>query len=272
MQYIKVSFDVASQQQSDMLIAMLADAGFDGFEELAGQLYAYIEQPRYHEAELDAITVTLDAEYTAEIVPAQNWNALWESNFQPVVVDDFCTIRADFHDIEVTTPYDILITPKMSFGTGHHSTTQLMMMLMRDVTLKEASVLDFGTGTGVLAILAELLGAGDILAIDNDEWCVENANENVLRNNCSHITVQKGSLDEISFVKNDVILANINRHILLQYMDGLYKRLNIGGVIIMSGLLTSDRDIITEAAESAGFTLIKMQEQMNWIALIFSKV
>jgi ribosomal protein L11 methyltransferase len=267
MQYIKIVFEIKDGEQSDLLIALLANIGYDGFEESDRRLLAYIEQPAFHEAELSEIAAQVKVTYQQEIVAEQNWNALWESNFPPVIVDDFCTIRADFHNIEVNTPYEILITPKMSFGTGHHATTQLVMMLMRETELKGKTVLDFGTGTGVLAILAEMLGAKDITAIDNDDWCVENAKENTARNKCKHVTIEKGSLDEVVQTPKDVILGNINRHILLHYMDALYKRLNSGGTIIMSGLLTADRDIILAAAEASGFQFVTIKEQTNWIAV-----
>jgi ribosomal protein L11 methyltransferase len=272
MQYVKVIFEIQSGEQGEVLIALLSEAGYDGFEESEHALLAYIEQPKFHEDELGAIAQSMQVIFKTENIPSQNWNAIWESNFPPVMVDDFCTIRADFHDIKVATPYEILITPKMSFGTGHHATTQLVMLLMKDIDLRGKSVLDFGTGTGVLAILAEMLGATKILAIDNDDWCVENAQENAERNNCKHITVQKGSLNDAAMAKADVILANINRHILLEYMPSLFEKLNVGGTIIMSGLLTTDRDIIVAAAEGAGFKSGKSMERANWIAIELSKV
>jgi ribosomal protein L11 methyltransferase len=272
MNYIKVTFEIHSAEQGEVLIALLSEAGYDGFEESENALLAYIEQPKFHEDELGAIAQSMHIAFKTEIIPSQNWNAIWESNFPPVIVDDFCTIRADFHDIKVTTPYEIVITPKMSFGTGHHATTQLVMLLLKETDLRGKSVLDFGTGTGVLAILAEMLGATSTLAIDNDDWCVENAQENVARNNCKHITVQKGSLNDAEMARADVILANINRHILLEYMPALFEKLNVGGTIIMSGLLTTDKDIIIAAAETAGFKFGKIMERANWIAIKLSKV
>ena len=160
----------------------------------------------------------------------------------------------------------------MSFGTGHHATTQLVIMQMMGLDFKKKSVLDFGTGTGVLAIFAEMLGAETILAIDNDEWSVENAIENAARNNCRRITVLKASMEDIPAGKNDIILANINRHILLQHMADMYERLADGGLIVMSGLLAADRDIIVEGAGSAGFRLISEGSIDNWIALLFGKI
>jgi ribosomal protein L11 methyltransferase len=265
----KVVFTINSAEQSDMLLAQLLTLGFDGFEESDSQLLAYIETAQFDEPAVRSIAEELGVGYTSESVPSQNWNEVWESNFSPVVVEGFCTIRADFHDIKVATPYEIVITPKMSFGTGHHATTQLMLLMMKDLPMKDLSVLDFGTGTGVLAIMAEMLGAAPITAIDNDDWCVENAEENVARNNCKKIIVKKGSL-EIADSYN-VILANINRHILLQYMPMLTEKLTPGGLIIMSGLLVDDREIITTSAVSNGFQSTGYMEQNGWISLGFIK-
>ena len=272
MNYIQVTFSLAGQQINEALIALLADIGYDGFEENDTKLLAYIEQPRFHADELEAVAGQLGCVYETSSIPAQNWNALWEANFQPVFVGDFCTIRAHFHDIVVDTPYEIVITPKMSFGTGHHSTTQLVMMLMRELDFKGKAVLDFGSGTGVLAIFAELLGATDILAIDNDEWSVENGAENVERNGCRHIRVQQASLENITLAKVDIILANINRHILLQHMERLSNMLVHAGRIIMSGILEEDEEIIVNAAAAVGLTKLKGDSQLKWTALLFEKL
>lgn len=271
MQYIKATFIIPGTEVTDILIALLSDAGFDGFEERENELMAYIEETAFRPEELGAIARGQGIDYKTEVIVQQNWNALWESNFQPVVVDGFCTIRAHFHDIETTTPYEIVITPKMSFGTGHHATTQLMIMFMKDIDFSGKRVLDFGTGTGVLAILAEMLGAAAITAIDNDTWSVENAIENISRNGCKHIAVLQGSLEEIRGEHYDIILANINRHILLQYMPLLYSGLNDNGIILMSGLLPDDKEIILGAAATAGFRFIRIMELNNWIALRFEK-
>jgi len=272
MQHRKVTFTIKDTAEGEMLMALLADAGYEGFEEKENELLAYIDDEQYSEQELRQRLPHEMATFTTELVPAQNWNALWESNFEPVIVQGFCTIRAHFHNLEITTPYVINITPKMSFGTGHHATTQQVMLLMKDILFKELSVLDFGTGTGVLAILAELLGARHVLAIDNDEWSVENARENVQQNNCNNIAVEQGSLEDVPAGDSyDIILANINRNILLQYMDILYTQLKKGGTILMSGLLVEDKEMMVAAAASAGFTYQNGTELNNWIALSFTR-
>ena len=271
MQHVKISFATPPEMDTDILMAMLMGAGYDGFEETGDELFAYIDDFSFDEVHLNSIADELGRSYTKEIIPLQNWNALWESNFQPVIIDNFCTIRAHFHEMTETTPYDIIITPKMSFGTGHHATTQLMITMMKDLSLTGKSVLDFGTGTGVLAIMAEMLGAANILAIDNDQWCVDNSMEIIERNHCKNITVHIGSLEDIAIDKADVILANINRHILLNYMPALYKILNKGGSLLMSGLLVEDKEIILEEANDKGFHFTRMCEQNGWIALLFEK-
>ena len=267
MNHIKVWLTGFEIGMVDVAIAQLANIGYDGFEEQETCLLAYIGEPEFEATALADIATSLNLTYTTEIVPSQNWNAVWESNFEPVIVDDFCTVRAAFHDLTVITRFEIVITPKMSFGTGHHATTQSVMRMMRDVDFSGRKVLDFGTGTGVLAILAEKLGADRILGIDNDDWAVENAIENVQANGCSRIEVQKASVAEIEPDAYDVILANINRHILLDNMAELARRLVPGGVLILSGLLTTDRDIIEQSVESALLMVDNQLEMNGWIAL-----
>ena len=269
MQYLKVTLFTTHEQE--ILIALLSDIGYEGFEETEEELYAYIPHHEFDAAELLSLISPLHIPYQTTVIPDQNWNSLWESNFEPVVIDNFCTIRAHFHAIEAVTPYEIIITPKMSFGTGHHATTRMMVAQMKDIDFTRRSVLDFGTGTGVLAILAEKRGAANIMAIDIDDWCVENALENVAINNCSHINIQKGTLDDISGSVFDVVLANINRNILLHYTKKLYHILNNDGIILLSGLLSEDKAIIIEAYQKAGFEFKNSVQDGNWIALILQK-
>jgi len=271
MKHIKVTFTLDGHTHADVLIALLSGIGFDGFEETDQALLAYTEEENYDKQLLNDIAMKQDVVYETEVIEPQNWNAIWESNFQPVIVDDFCTLRAHFHDMEVTTPHEIVITPKMSFGTGHHATTQLMIMGMKNMPFAGKTVLDFGTGTGILAILAEKLGALKITAIDNDSWSVENTIENAARNNSDNIVVKESTLEQMGDETYDVILANINRHILLRYMSQLYKRINAGGAILMSGLLCEDKEIIVKAAQEAGFQYRQLSEKNNWIAIFFDK-
>lgn len=272
MSHIKVMIPAAAGDERDIIIAVLSGEGFDGFEEEDEMLSAFVPEEQYDEVLLNELAEQLSFTYTTEAIAQRNWNALWESGFDPVVVDGFCTIKAHFHETPITTPHVIVITPKMSFGTGHHATTQLMMMGMQDMDLNEKEVLDFGTGTGVLAILAAMLGATDVTGIDNDEWSVENALENLQRNDKEGIAILQATLDELPERMYDVILANINRHILLQYMDGLYARIRKGGQLLMSGLLTEDEPIMREAATTAGFEVVKVEYRNGWISILCNKI
>lgn len=270
MDYVQLSFPVTGPER-DILIAELSQAGFEGFEETDEMLIASIPFEAYDKQHVSEIAVANGTSFTTVIVPQQNWNAVWESSFEPVIVPGFCTVRAAFHAPARDTPYDIIITPKMSFGTGHHATTKLMMTAMRDISLASGKVLDFGTGTGILAILASKLGAATVTAIDNDEWSVENALENTEANGVANVGVPQGSLEIIPGDERfDVILANINRHILLQYMVPMRTLLADNGVLLLSGILTADEPIITTAAESAGFKKVAALTEGDWMALKFT--
>ena len=201
-----------------------------------------------------------------ERLPERNWNEEWEKNFEPVVVDGFCGIRAFFHPPAAGVEYDLIITPKMSFGTGHHATTYMMLSAMRHLEFNDQPVLDFGTGTGVLAILAEKLGASDVLAIDHDDWCIENAEENIQENNCSHVVVEKME----TIPRNKLffrILANINKNIILDQLDAMEQHLAPGGVILLSGLLQQDMEEIEKKAARTGLTISDRMTKNNWLCL-----
>jgi len=271
MQYTKVTFFNTNQDVMDILVALLSEEGYEGFEEAGDQLHAFIPSPDFNEALLAGIAGVNGLSFETETIGEQNWNEVWESGFQPVVLEGFCTIRAHFHEHTGQTPFDIVITPKMSFGTGHHATTVLMMQLMRTLDFNSKVVFDFGTGTGILAILAEMLGAAEILAVDIDEWPVANTRENAARNECSRITVLQGSLEDIPGQAADIILANINRHILLRYMPDFRNRLLPGGQVLLSGLLAEDREIIQQAALDNGLIFRQIRDQDNWIAMLFDR-
>jgi ribosomal protein L11 methyltransferase len=260
----------AEESIHDILIAELAEIGYDGFEESAGLLKAYIPETDFSDTELNILLNKYSVKYSSSIIKKQNWNAVWESNFDPVQVEDFVGIRAHFHPVFENVAHEIVITPKMSFGTGHHATTYMVMQLMRELNCwNNASVFDFGTGTGILAILAEKLGATRVLAVDNDDWCIENASENILINQCKHIDIQK--VDSVNMTEQfQVILANINRNIILDNIQGLRKALVPGGQILLSGLLKEDEVDITTACTALGLTHRKTVERNGWIALWFN--
>lgn len=266
MNTIKISIENITEELQDIIIAEFNLIGFHGFEQSANELIAYVsedlEKEELYFDILNKYNLTLKREHIEPI----NWNKEWESNFEPVIVPGICTIRADFHDINIETPYEIIITPKMSFGTGHHATTKLMMVLMRGIDIEQKSVFDFGTGTGILAILASKLGAQNIFAIDNDEWSIENATENAIKNGVN-IQFQLGSIEVIDDKKFDIVLANINRHILLEYMQYIFNALKKGGVLLMSGLLLEDEIIILEAVQTIGFIHMQTINENGWIAM-----
>jgi len=267
--HIQITFHDLQPEQQDVLIAHLAEAGYDGFEQTDTQLKAFIPDSHYDKALLHELAFKYQVPYTEELIAAQNWNALWESNFQPVVVDDFTGIRADFHEPLQNVQHEIIITPKMSFGTGHHATTYMMIQQMREIDFSGKTVFDFGTGTGVLAILAEKLGAAYVLAIDNDEWSISNATENCQRNECGHIQLQQADTAATG-ESYDIILANINKNVILDNLVSLTSQLKKEGVLLLSGLLSEDEADIRTAMEPYPLTIGKKLEKNNWICLRFN--
>lgn len=275
-EYIQLEFRQVAASQSEMLIAALSDAGFEGFEEGEDFLKAFIASADFNESKLQEITAHYKVESTTTVIEETNWNAVWESGFQPVIVEQESTnlpwagIRAHFHAPMPGLKYEIVITPKMSFGTGHHATTYLMMQQMEAMELTGKSVFDFGTGTGVLAILAEKMGAASILAVDNDDWSIENAIENTRANGCNAITVVQAETVPANG-PFQIILANINKNVILEHMPLLAAGLAEGGTLLLSGLLTTDEEEIVNAAAHHSLLLRKKSVRNNWIALRFSR-
>lgn len=256
---------IANPHQQEELIALLDEHHPSGFEQTDETLNAYFEEQHF---EKETVLPILEGyQYTSTEIEEQNWNALWEQNFQPVVVDDFCAVRAHFHAPVNGVAYEIVITPKMSFGTGHHATTYMMMQQMRNIDFRGKQVFDFGTGTGILAILAEKLGAAKITGIDVDEWSIENARENFERNGCTNCTVTQGS--QLPDETYDIILANINRNVILAYMEQLVGKSRTGGIVLLSGLLAADETAIGEAAVQSGLRYEYKTERQGWISLLF---
>jgi len=268
MDYIKITFTDLQPEQKEILIAQLADAGYEGFEEKDTSLDAFIKSKSFDKVIVNEISFKYQTPYTKEKIAETNWNHVWESNFEPVIVNDYVAIRADFHKPIANTKFEIVITPKMSFGTGHHATTYMMIELMKEIDFNERSVLDFGTGTGILAILAERSGAKNIIAIDNDDWSIANAEENFKKNNCDKIILRKAS-NTVSEIKFDIILANINKNVILQNLVLLAEQLNKGGQILLSGLLEDDKGEILSIATDLHLNLKKELIRNNWMALKF---
>lgn len=271
MNYIKVTIKDFSELTPDILIALLADISFESFEEEQYAVHAYIQESTYDEDILKELLNTYNINYEISTIEQQNWNQKWEDSFEPVIIDKFCVIRAPFHDKPNDIKYDIVITPKMSFGTGHHATTRLMISAMEQMTIADMHILDFGTGTGVLAILSQMMGASDIMAIDNDEWSYENTIENVEQNDVATINIAKGSLEVANNRKYNIILANINRHILLEYMQQMNDVLLDNGKLLMSGFLVDDIPVVQQSAEKAGLRMVSTHQDGYWAAMLVEK-
>ena len=258
----------------EVMIAEMGSVGFEGFEETSSGFKAYIPKNEYREKSFKQIAVFsqdgLSIDWNTSDIAPENWNSAWEQNFTPTRIDDRCVIRADFHPPE-RAEFELIITPKMSFGTGHHETTQLMVLLLLEIDCHQKSIVDMGTGTGVLAILSEKKGATNILAIDNDPWCIENTLENIATNQCKNIRTKL--TDQLSeTLLFDSVLANINRNILLEQMDDYAKALKPEGNLLLSGFYVEDLGIIRSKCESLGFRFIRNFEKNNWVAALFNKL
>jgi ribosomal protein L11 methyltransferase len=269
--FMHIQVTIPTKDFQEVLIALLGDMGYDGFEQEEDRLQAFIGEAAFEEAPLRELLGAHGLPYTWQRIEERNWNEEWEKNFQPVVVEGFCAIRAHFHPPMPEVEHELIITPKMSFGTGHHATTYMMLQAMRELDLRGKRVLDFGTGTGVLAILAERLGAASIVAIDNDHWSIENARENVTENGCTRIEVLKR--DRVAELEGpfDVILANINKHVILSQLETLVQQLTEDGVILLSGLLQDDAEDIDNEAEknnlSVSGSMTNLITRGGWICL-----
>ncbi len=256
-------------EQREQIIARLANIGFEAFEETEDSLKAFIAEAEFEEEDCAFLKEVYAVKYSKSIINKQNWNQLWESNFKPVQVDDFVGIRAGFHPPFQNLEHEIIITPKMSFGTGHHATTYTVMQMMRNLDFTGKKVFDFGTGTGILAILAEKLGATRVLGIDNDEWCIENASENITINQCNYIDIELVDILSIK-EKFGIILANINKHILIEACPAIVQLLEPGGELLLSGLLEADETDILKAFSDAGLQYNQTNYRNGWIALSFT--
>ncbi|MFB9054984.1 50S ribosomal protein L11 methyltransferase [Formosa undariae] len=271
--YIGYEFKVTPLQPGvEILIAELGYAGFESFVETETGVTAYIQKEEWNDNILEDIQILESDEfeitYTFEDIEQTNWNEEWEKNFNPIVVDDVCAVRAPFHD-KFDTAYDIIIEPKMSFGTGHHETTHMMIQHILKTDFTGKSVLDMGCGTGVLAILAEMRGAKTLDAIDIDNWCYLNSQENVERNNCNNITVYEGDASLLEGKSYDFIIANINRNILLNDIKTYASCLNENGTLFLSGFYNDDIPTIEAECNANMLKLSEKIERNNWVALKF---
>ncbi len=276
MEYVElICHTTAGVHTAVLLMDALADAGFDSFAENEnGTISAYIQDVLFtndlvSRLKLPEFSVLL-ASYEIKRLADQNWNAIWESQYEPVLIDGICMVRAPFHEKMAGIGFDIVIMPKMSFGTAHHETTKQMIQYMLSLQLEGKSLLDMGSGTAVLAILARMKGAKPVSAIDNDEWAYNNALENVQGNNFPDIEVLLGDSSLLTNKKYDVIFANINRNILLNDIPTYRKCLNIGGKLFVSGFYTEDLPSIEAKANETGLTIMSNRVENNWTAACFT--
>lgn len=273
--YISYTFKVSPKEPAtEILIAELGEVGFESFVENEEGVEAFIQKTDWNSQVLDDIYVLNSKEfeisYEMQEIEQTNWNIEWEKNFNPIQVDGLVSIRAPFHE-NPNLKYDIVIEPKMSFGTGHHETTHMMVQHLLDLDVAGKKVLDMGCGTGILAIFAEMKGAKPIDAIDIDNWCYQNSLENVERNNCKHIAVYEGDASLLKNKKYEVIIANINRNILLNDMHIYVDCLDENGVILLSGFYKEDIPVIDAEVSKYGLKLDKQIERNNWVSLKYVK-
>ena len=273
--YISYTFKVSPKEPAtEILIAELGEVGFESFVENEEGVEAFIQKNDWNAQVLDDIYVLKSGEFQISFemreIEQTNWNIEWEKNFNPIQVDGLVSIRAPFHE-NPNLKYDIVIEPKMSFGTGHHETTHMMVQHLLDLNVAGKKVLDIGCGTGILAIFAEMKGAKPIDAIDIDNWCYQNSLENVERNNCKHIAVYEGDASLLKNKKYEVIIANINRNILLNDMHIYASCLSENGVILLSGFYKEDIPVIDAEVSKYGLKLDKQIERNNWVALKYVK-
>lgn len=276
MNYYACSFsNPENETLKDMLMELLGAAGFDSFMDTDEGFEAYCQEKSLDETELDEI---LQMEQFSnvkllkkELIPDQDWNATWEASYEPVIINELCRIKAPFHQVEGSYIYDLVIEPKMSFGTAHHETTSQIIELMLQSDFKGLNVLDMGSGTGVLAILAKKLGSSMTVAIDNDEWAYRNALDNVKLNDETEIVVELGDANSLNNRQFDIILANINRNILLRDMKEYVKCLVDGGKIFFSGFYEEDLKLIAKEAECLGLKYVNHVTKNNWTAAVFIK-
>lgn len=276
MNYVELDCTIEKPEEfSDIVVAHLSELGFEMFAETSHGIKAYIKETEFDESRLVdpdfPVHQLCKIEWQKTVIPHYNWNAVWESNFSPVTIRERVYIRAEYHAKNSDVQYEIVIQPKMSFGTGHHSTTELMIATMLELDLKNKAILDMGCGTGILAIMAKKLGAKKIIAIDNDDNSIENGIENMVRNKCKSVKVLKGDAHSIPSMKFDVLLANINRNIILEDIDKYTASLKPIATAIFSGFYEADLKPITAKAFEYNLHLKSHQVKNNWCAAVFER-
>ncbi|MDX2002795.1 MAG: 50S ribosomal protein L11 methyltransferase [Chitinophagales bacterium] len=271
MEYTKVTFSIANESIQEALAAMAEQLGFDGFEFTNDALLAFVPTDLFDTKQVDELLAAIPdfqaIAYTHEPLPNINWNEEWEKNYPPVLIGNDIYIRASFHPSDTGARYEIVINPKMSFGTGHHETTWMMAETMLAEDFSGKRVLDFGSGTAILAILAAKMGAGSVLAIDHEEWAYKNALENVELNGIANVHVIHGDEMAIPSTSFDTVLANVNKNVIIGNLHRLSQATSNGGFLYLSGLLEEDAQPVIDAALPFGFELQQQKQRNRWICL-----
>lgn len=262
-----------NRMDKDEFVGLFAAIDIEGLEEKETEVCIYVEDTNKQEAEqlIKEICEQHQTSYSVSTLENKNWNEKWESSFQPILIDDFVYVRATFHAANPDVQHEIIIEPKMSFGTGHHPTTSQMMQHIRLLNFTDKTVLDCGSGTGILAILAEKMGAKKCIALDNDEWCYQNCIENIELNNCEHIQPEIGDLETVKELTFDIILANIHRNFLVEHMHTLAAVLTENGKLIVSGFYIEDVKIILNKGLEHHLIANYHTSQHNWECIVFEK-
>ncbi len=275
MDYFQVSVTGIPEGEREILMAQLAELGFESFTENDDGIQGFVPADQFNESEvnlwLQKYAATSGIFYRTEKILAQNWNAIWESGYEPVVIGGKCMVRAPFHDPLPGMTYDLVIEPRMSFGTAHHETTSLMIEMLMEEEIDGKRVLDMGCGTAVLAILAFKMDARSVVAIDNDDWAYDNALDNVVRNNASPVLILKGDASSIMAPAFDVIFANINRNILLRDIPVYAQCLTAAGLLYLSGFYEDDLEVVNDAAAMAGLKYVTHRVSNRWVGVKYSR-
>lgn len=273
MEYIEIIFEIVSSDQSEIIVALMEELKFEGFEEGDSQLKGYMKKDNFEHNLFENIVEQNSLKYCLSIIKEKNWNEIWESGFSPVNIlypdseNVFAHVRAFFHEPFPNAKYDLLITPKMSFGTGHHATTFQMMQQMSLMDFSEKYVIDFGSGTGLLSILAEKMGASSVFAIDNDIWSIENSKENLIANKCNKIEIVQAEKCLSTKKKADILLANINLNVIIANLDNIIDACLPNAVILFSGVLVDDEVLISEELTRKSIKVNKIEKLNHWLVL-----
>ena len=271
--YKAIVFEITGEKR-ELLLAMIGDWPFNGFEEQEKNLIAYIAEakqaPSFYD-DVNAICHQFDCKWSELQIPYQNWNTQWESSFKPVKVGNFVGVRADFHPPFSDVTHELVIHPRMAFGTGHHATTYLVMERMNDLIIKDKTVFDYGCGTGILSVLASMLNAAQIDAVDIEEEATANTLVNMDANNVSGIELFTGDINAVPKKRYQIILANINRNVILNTLEALYERSCQGGDLLISGILKRDRELVEKEANRCGFNQVLVREREGWLMLHYQR-